>query len=1058
MGSDTSVGISRVDQVCVSKSFCYGRDIVREITFLLILSLLCLAPAIAQSPNATINGIVLDPSGAVIAGAEVVVVNDATGVQYTTKTNGEGIYVVPNLPPGPYRIQVSNRGFKTIIKPDITLNIQDALAINFTLPIGAVSEIVTVSGGAPSINTESGSVSTVIDRNFVESLPLNGRSFSTLLQLTPGVVIAPTSVASPGQYSIAGQRTDANNFEVDGVSGNFGVTVGLAGIGSSGLGQAQAFSGLGGTNSLVSVEALQEFRIETSSFAPEFGRAPGGQVQLATRPGTNEFHGGVFDYFRNTALDANDWFNNAATPQLPRAPEHLNDFGGYLGGPIIKSRSFFFLSYEGQRLLQPQTFVSLVPSLSARDSAPSQLGPFLNAYPLPNGPVTPDGTMAQFTGDFSNRDSLNAGSLRIDHTFNDRLTIFGRVHIAPSSALSQIFGPSTLESTEIDTDTFTLGANMTLSSRFFDALRGNYSTQKSATSFRLDSLGGAVPVDSALLLGGLSTNTSFGEMTVSGLGSLLAGRAAGARTQQWNFTNDASLLMGAHQLKFGADYRAIFLKSSPPTNEVVQVGGSLSILLSTGSVILEVVGFRTTDLLAQTFSLYGQDTWKVNSRLTLTYGLRWELAPAPEARGNTALAAWQNVNDPPAITLAPTGTPLWATQFGNFAPRVGLAYRLASRGDLVLRVGSGIFYDLGLGQAAGLANNFPNTALGIFPGVAVPVNDITPFLPSFSLAAPYQSYQVLAFTPGLRLPRSYQWNVALEKTLGDRTALSATYVGQAGRDLLRKEALLQPNPNFLPGSLFSLTANRATSDYEALQLQFRRPLGRGLQAIANYTWSHSLDNASDDTVGLVSSTVIPAQNDRASSDFDVRQSFSGAVTYELPGISDKDPFHVLTNGWSLEMLVIARTGLPFNAYVLTQTLQGASPRPDLVPGQPLWLENPQAPGGKSLNPAAFAIQTTARQGTEGRNDIPGFGLTQVDLSLGRKFSIHEGLNLQLRADAFNLLNHPNFVNPQGIVGFGPTFLQSQGMLDSAVGGAGVSSPLFQEGGPRSLQLSLKLLF
>jgi hypothetical protein len=220
-------------------------------------------------------------------------------VQFPGKANGEGYYVVPNIPPGTYRIQVSNSGFKTIIKPDIVIHVEDALAINFTLPIGATSEIVTVQGGAAIINTGNASVSTVIDRNFVESLPLNGRSFNTLLQLTPGVVIAPTSNSNGfehGQFSIAGQRTDANSFSVNGVSANFGAAS-TAGMGQSGTGTAQAFSVLGGTSSLVSVDALQEFRIETSSFAPEFGRSPGGQVILTTRSGTNGFHGAAFDYF-----------------------------------------------------------------------------------------------------------------------------------------------------------------------------------------------------------------------------------------------------------------------------------------------------------------------------------------------------------------------------------------------------------------------------------------------------------------------------------------------------------------------------------------------------------------------------------------------------------------------------------------------------------------------------------------------------------------------------------------------------------------------------------------
>jgi hypothetical protein len=315
---------------------------LRQVTSLLTVVLFFIAPLFAQSPNGTISGLVIDPTGAVIVGAEVIIKNDATGLVYTTKTNNEGIYVLPNLPPGQYRLQVSRIGFKTLIKPDINLSVQDALAINFTLPVGAMSETVTVPGGASLVNTQSGSVSTVVDRNFVESLPLNGRSFNTLLQLTPGVVIAPEPVSGTGQFSVAGQRASSNNFLVDGVSANFGVAP-TQGQGTSGTGSAQAFSVLGGTSSLVSVEALQEFRVETSSFAPEFGRAPGGQVILNTRSGTNEFHGALYEYFRNDVLDANDWFANEAGK--PRAAERHNDFGGYLGGPIQKDHTFFFVSY-----------------------------------------------------------------------------------------------------------------------------------------------------------------------------------------------------------------------------------------------------------------------------------------------------------------------------------------------------------------------------------------------------------------------------------------------------------------------------------------------------------------------------------------------------------------------------------------------------------------------------------------------------------------------------------------------------------------------------------------
>jgi hypothetical protein len=307
----------------------------------------------------------------------------------------------------------------------------------------------------------------------------------------------------------------------------------------------------------------------------------------------------------------------------------------------------------------------------------------------------------------------------------------------------------------------------------------------------------------------------------------------------------------------------------------------------------------------------------------------------------------------------------------------------------------------------------------------------------------------------LKLPRSYQWNVALEKSLGGQQALSLTYVGQAGRDLLRQEGLEQPNANF--AGAFLLTRNDARSNYNALQAQYRRPIAERLQALLNYTWSHSLDNASDDTVDVtaISSTVLSAAKDYASSSFDVRQSLSGALSYSIPTASKERLLSALTRDWSLDGLIVARSGFPFNAVVLTSRISGAYPRPDLVPGQAVWIANPTAGGGKSLNPNAFAVPPAGQQGAEGRNDIRGLGLTEVDMSIGRKFPLTERLGLQFRADAFNLLNHPNFSNPPGYVGFGPAYLQSVEMLNNGLGGL---NPLFQEGGPRSLQLSLKLSF
>lgn len=1050
--------------------------------WLLVCLFLAASLSVAQSPNGTISGIVLDPSGGLIVGADVLVINNATGVQYPGKANSEGYYVVPNIPPGTYRIQVSNSGFKTIIKPDIVVHVEDALAINFTLPIGAASEIVTVESGAAIINTENASVSTVIDRNFVERLPLNGRSFNTLLQLTPGVVIAPVSSGfEHGQFSIAGQRTDANSFSVDGVSANFGAAS-TASMGQSGTGTAQAFSALGGTSSLVSVDALQEFRIETSSFSPEFGRSPGGQVILTTRSGTNEFHGAAFEYFRNTVMDANNWFNDDASPQIPKAPEHHNDFGAVLGGPIWKDKTFFFASYEGARLDLPSTEVIQVPYFGSNVSgcSPSAaIAPFLEAYPKPNGSVSSATCTGQFVGSFADTARLDAGSLRIDHTLNGRFSLFGRYNDAPSQIANRAGPLSEISTTITNTQTVTVGVNMALSDRKFNTLRGNYSTQSAGVSFALDSFGGAVRPDPNLLFGGVPAAQAAAFFApLDGTQQYNLGRNANNRTKQLNVVDDLGLIFGAHQLKFGGDYRAIFLDNVPVEHQIEYLSLGVQNFISTDQVFLFITQTALpARILSQSTSLYAQDSWKASRRLVLTYGVRWELSPAPKGLGSTTLASWLDVNNPSAITLAPAGTSLWHTTYRNFAPRLGVAYSLDQVGSLVLRAGAGVFYDLGVGESANLGSYFPNSAPNFFTSQPVPVTNITPLLPTISATPPYPNENTQGFDPNLKLPRSYQWNVALEKSFGARQTISATYVGQAGRDLLRQEDLYQPNANFQ--GTFYLERNDARSNYNAFQLQYRRPLSSRIQALLNYTYSHSLDNASNDVIAGLSNTVVSAANDYASSDFDVRHSFSGAVTFAVPSVRTSGALSHLTKDWSIDTVIVARTGFPVNPQVSTPSLLGPGYiRPDRVPGQPFYLYGAQCtqvfgpvseggngvlqkgqacPGGMGLNPNAFDATTPKarnRQGTLGRNAMPGFGLTQVDLSVGRKFAITERLNVQFRADAFNLLNHPNFTNPGALVS-SPSSLLSQETLNIGLGGL---NPIFQQGGPRSLQLSLRLAF
>src|ERR1700683_3367010 len=334
----------------------------------------------AQSTNASITGRVTDPSKALIVGAKVAAISAGTNFRNETATNGSGKYHLTNLLPGDYRIE-----------------------IDFQMTLGSAAETISVEAGSPLVNTESATVSTVVDRTFVEDLPLNGRSFQTLIMLTPGVVVTATAFDDQGQFSVNGQRADANYFTVDGVSANFGVT-GYGPLVQAAGGALPALSALGGTNSLVSVDAMQEFRIQTSSFAPEFGRTPGGQISIVTRSGTNRFHGTLFEYFRNNVLDADDWFVNFNG--LPKPAERQNDFGGVVGGPVIKDKTFFFFSYEGLRLRQPSTQETSVPDAASRLQAPASMLPYLNAYPIANGAELGAG-LAQFNAGYSNPSRLN---------------------------------------------------------------------------------------------------------------------------------------------------------------------------------------------------------------------------------------------------------------------------------------------------------------------------------------------------------------------------------------------------------------------------------------------------------------------------------------------------------------------------------------------------------------------------------------------------------------------------------------------------------------------------
>lgn len=370
-----------------------------SICFIVAVSALCLAwTAAGQTTSATVSGRITDASGAVVPDADVQLQSAERGTIMTAKTNSAGIYLFANVEPGQYQITVRKAGFKQTDLVGLIVNVQDHIEQNFRLEVGSTSESVTVEGAAPLLNTQDATVGTVIDRQFVANTPLNGRTLQSLITLTPGIQLVSPGFGDQGQFTANGQRTDANYFTVDGVSANTGIDSNLA-VRQTG-GSVPGLSALGTTNTLVSLDDIQEFRIQTSTFAPEFGRTPGAQVSIVTRSGTNAFHGTVFEYLRNDHLDANNWFGDQQG--LPKPEERQNDFGGVFGGPIFKDRTFFFFSYEGLRLRQPETLITVVPDIPSRTSVPAALQPFLNAFPVPTGAASPLQAAESVAPDVSN--------------------------------------------------------------------------------------------------------------------------------------------------------------------------------------------------------------------------------------------------------------------------------------------------------------------------------------------------------------------------------------------------------------------------------------------------------------------------------------------------------------------------------------------------------------------------------------------------------------------------------------------------------------------------------
>lgn len=877
------------------------------------------------------------------------------------------------------------------------------------------------------------------------------RSFERFMHIARGTVPVKTGgLVQPSAPTtlINGQPS---NFAIDELSANFAIAPGGESPGVTASGNAPAFTASGGGNGIAQLDGIREMKIQTSVMNAEYGRTPNGQVSLESSGGTNSFHGSAFHFFGNDSFDASDWFANSHG--LPQPPKNLNIFGGTFGGPIVRDKSFFFGAYEGMRLRQPMVGITEVPSLSARSNAPSTMSPFLNAFPVPNAPAGPDG-FAEFSSSFANPAGHDVGSVRFDQNVTSALRLEGRYSFANSSAErrgADRLSLNTINRIRSSAQSMSGLMSYVVTPTMVVEVRGNYSSLRVDGSYFMDQFGGAA-IPPILAPGSFAFD----------LNSRSAGWMVGDETRsvqrQFHLSGSVAKLINNHNLKFGADYRRL-----SPTIGIRSM--QQSVLFDGVEQAVTGIAGRFSSLqhigpqrpVIETYSVFAQEDWRITRDLTLNYGMRWDVAPAPSSE---VVRAVDQVSIPATLNLAPLGSSLWRTTFGNFGPRAGLAYQLAGSSgyEVVLRSGFGVMYDVGYGRVGDVfANSLPF------------LSGSSAFNAPFSAGSASSAVlPFIAFDPHLKLPYNVNWNVSVETTLSSRNKITVDYLGTRGKRLLHTETVLDQNPDF---GFLRATTNRGRSDYRALQATFQRHQSNGFESAVGYTWSRSVDNLTADSERSVVMTSLNPDDDLGPSDFHATHSVTGWLSYTLPALKSKGLTNKLSRNWTIGSIFSARSARPLNvAYMFPTSLGVGFLRPDVVSGVPVFISDPVAPGGRRINPNAFSAPTSLEQGSLSRNSLRGFPLYQVDLGLNRKFSFTESFALRIEAAAFNLFNRANFEDPLGsdlAIGsrFGDShpltpnlaFGESTSMSGRNLGSGGFAS-FYGTGGARTMRFAVKVLF
>ena len=1063
----------------------------------------------AQSYRGSIRGHVVDPSGSVMAGAKVTAKNGATGLTRETVTGIDGGYVLAELPAGRYVVMAQAPNLNPVAQ-NVTVNVGLDTMADFDLTqVERRQEQVTVTEETPLVDSARDVLGEVVSQQLVTDLPLNGRDFGKLVALVPGATVEPSGVAAIqsgfGQFSINGSRDRSNNYTLDGTDNNDPFFNNSA-FNQTGIGGAPA--------SILPIDAIQEFNLQ-SQFGAEYGRNSGSVVNIITRSGTNHLHGSAFEFLRNDALDARNFFNREPAP---KSAFRNNQFGASLGGPIVEDKTFFFGAYEGQRervtsdfslLLPTQTQITEAQQLVAGNgTTPSQaLTNMLALFPASITGTTP--------GSVEDKNDVDSFIAKIDHQFSSNESVTGRYAFARSQQVFPLGGlgfgagsrlPQFAQSSPTRVQLVSASLLSTLGYGKINEVRFGYSRYRTSfssldASFDPASLGTSTstfdPGTGKLGLPEIDFGGVFENLGASGF-SIPRGRTS----QSFQILDNFTWNKGRHTIKLGGEYRRAVIDSFNDNLErgLFSFGKADPAVLALCPAapgcddpgVLTLVSFYQGDTFPlanagntrrNTFnngvSSFAQDDFRLRPNFTLNFGLRWEyFGPLGESHnllsnlgsdGNLALVGTRGLDG------------IYKRDLNNLGPRVGFAWNALPK--TVVRGGYGVYYDYipqdlliaNFTNSAGLATN----PIGPQPVVSLSFNyDPTAFdganpgAPIFTtLAPPFPPPGAdIFFTPrNLVTPYVQNWNLNIQQNLAESVAFQLGYVGSKGTKLVRLRDANQPDVNGTrPNTNYGFMDEFATisaSTYHALQATLRTRSWYGLSGFTGYTWSKSLDDASDGIDFNFATVALPQDSnhlraEHGPSNFDTRHRFTAAFSYSLPNFGGPKR---LTQGWQLNTIVTAQSGRPVPIVNSDDTSGTGFPtpsnfhqRPDVVPGiNPInsnWESAPDTIG--YLNANAFADPPSGAFGNLGRNQIYGPHFWNVDFAVSKNTQLFERVTLQLRAEFFNIFNHPNFALPNFFVvpGFGPAGLITQ-TPDQAQTNPGLGG-----GGPRVIQLAAKFSF